>query len=74
MCLLGNGTGNQQNWFHIFLSLYECNQIFENNYVDAPIVDTRLQPNATHSNLGSHMGDWSLLERVTTSWNPTCLL
>jgi len=39
-------------------------QIFENNYIDPPIVDTRLTPKCTQkhpketlSNLGSHMGN-----------------
>jgi len=56
-------------------------QISENNYVDAPIVDTRLtpkwigkQPKATHPKLGPRASDWQFLRRVTTSWNPTCLL
>jgi len=56
-------------------------RIFENNYIDAPTMDTRLtpkwpqkHPKATHSNFESCAGDWPLLGRVTTSWNPTYLL
>ncbi len=55
--------------------------IFEKYFIDAPTVDTRLtpkqareHPKATLSKLGSSVGDWLLLGRVTTSWNPTYLI
>ncbi len=67
--------------FVFFQACMNILRIFEDNFIDVPIVDTRLtpkrarkHPKGTHSKFELSADDWLLLEKVTTSWNPTCPL